>query len=40
MAFRCGHSLTVDVSRIIGVGSNVRCPTCAKSTKVIRHTEG
>jgi hypothetical protein len=35
MTFKCGHSLTVEASRIIGVGSSVRCSQCGKSTKVV-----
>lgn len=40
MAFRCGHSLTVDVSRIIAIGATLRCPSCGKSTKVTAHRQG
>lgn len=34
LVFKCGHTLTVELSRSIKVGSSVRCSACLKSTVV------
>jgi hypothetical protein len=37
MQFGCRHSLSVEVNRIVSVGSNVLCGQCGKHTKVVSH---